>query len=326
MTIHYCMGTGRLFEPLYRLETQPHPLEAELLATPALRRLKLLHHYGAGSLCTPVVHSRLEHTMGVWALTAHFFPRDLELRLAALLHDAGHLPFSHAVEKPLGVSHHALTEAIIAEGEVARLLRKYGFRPERIIDLLGQDTPLTSRTTQLGLDHMDSFLRDTEAAGLSRMAPADIVRRARIHGCGVSTDEPAALALMDAILADHRLFLSPLLLAMDAFLAEAALAHAQAVPDFASAISAMTDYELLAALESSPVQAARDKFRVLVRQPHRIRTSGVPFDGSFRVEVRKVYDKLPWIDGKPAGESTPRATEMLAQLHKLVTAYHIGLN
>jgi hypothetical protein len=50
-----------------------------------------------------MTHTRFTHTLGVFTLVAHLCPTDSGLRLIALLHDVGHIPFSHSVERALGL-------------------------------------------------------------------------------------------------------------------------------------------------------------------------------------------------------------------------------
>ncbi|MCS7463957.1 hypothetical protein N0M98_28000 [Paenibacillus doosanensis] len=73
--------------PLYRMRARADDCEAALFRSAPVRRLKHLHHFGAGALFCPVTHSRYEHTVGVWALVRHFFPEHRELRAAAIVHD-----------------------------------------------------------------------------------------------------------------------------------------------------------------------------------------------------------------------------------------------
>ncbi|MFC6602514.1 HD domain-containing protein [Ectobacillus funiculus] len=95
----FCQET--VYDPLYRHEIKALPHELELFQSKTLRRLKFLSHYGTASLYSPIMHSRLDHTIGVWSVIARFFPNDKELRLAALLHDIGHLPFLMLLKKHL---------------------------------------------------------------------------------------------------------------------------------------------------------------------------------------------------------------------------------
>ncbi|WP_249315740.1 HD domain-containing protein [Bacillus sp. FJAT-49711] len=120
--------------------------------------MKQLAHFGAGSLVSPVVHSKFEHTVGVWKLTAFFYPEDISLRVAALLHDIGHLPFSHAVEETLGFNHHELTEQYILKDEISSILQKFKIDPQAIIKLLNGQSAITRVGNILGINHLDIFM------------------------------------------------------------------------------------------------------------------------------------------------------------------------
>ncbi|WP_172194342.1 HD domain-containing protein [Saccharibacillus qingshengii] len=100
-----------LLDPLWGTATELSAVEAALLRTPALRRLHYVRHAGPAALHTQHTSTRLQHTLGVFALIAHFAPDWSELRAAALLHDVGHGPFSHALEGIGGFDHHRRSEA-----------------------------------------------------------------------------------------------------------------------------------------------------------------------------------------------------------------------
>lgn len=83
--------------------------ECALLDTPALQRLRGIRQLAMASLVYPgAVHSRFDHTLGVLHIAGQMCDR-LEIddryaptiRLAALLHDVGHGPFSHVSESVL---------------------------------------------------------------------------------------------------------------------------------------------------------------------------------------------------------------------------------
>jgi HD superfamily phosphohydrolase len=61
-----------LWEPLWQLGLKLRPVERALLTCAPLRRLHFVHHGGGACLSTYHTHSRLQHTLGVFSLIAHF--------------------------------------------------------------------------------------------------------------------------------------------------------------------------------------------------------------------------------------------------------------
>ena len=82
------------------------PKERKIVDTPIFQRLRRLKQLALASLVYPgAVHSRFEHSLGAFHIAREVSKRlltsdsDRELvRLAALLHDIGHGPFSHVSE------------------------------------------------------------------------------------------------------------------------------------------------------------------------------------------------------------------------------------
>jgi hypothetical protein len=122
------------------------PLALALLETPVVQRLRYVRQLGLAFLVYPgATHSRFEHALGAWHLAgmamrlldergalAGISLRDQQVvRAAALLHDVGHYPFSHALEE-IGVTDHE---------EVARPLITEGIIGERLRDALGASAP-----------------------------------------------------------------------------------------------------------------------------------------------------------------------------------------
>ncbi|MCP8970866.1 HD domain-containing protein [Ectobacillus ponti] len=313
-----------VYDPLYRHEVKALPHEMELFQSKTLRRLKFLSHYGTASLYSSIMHSRLDHTIGVWSIIARFFPQDKELRLAALLHDIGHLPFSHAVEKTLGFNHHANTERMIREGEVNRILRKYGYNGERIIALLNSDTPLTNQTKFLGTDHFDSFLRDAYLVGSTTKKPGELLDAVRFNGNYIETDLETGLHILDAMVADHVSFLNPHAIAIDGLLSQAVLAYARYHEVELSFIEPLTNYELLYHLQTSECPYVSELVNVILWEPHRIAISEEAREGALQVDVKKVYDKEVLVGGKEITLWSAEAVCKLEQVRALQKSYYIS--
>ena len=96
------------------------PLALALIDTPVFQRLRYVRQLGHAFLVYPgATHSRFEHAVGAYHLSGvalrlldergalEHVERDEppSVRAAALLHDVGHYPFSHALEE-IGVLHH----------------------------------------------------------------------------------------------------------------------------------------------------------------------------------------------------------------------------
>ncbi len=105
------------------------------------------------------------------------------LRLAALCHDLGHLPFSHAAEADLlpdGITHEDLSRKVIESDEMKSLWQEFNIPGEAVAKLaVGPNhypEPLTEWETLLseiitgdafGADRMDYLLRDAYHAGVA---------------------------------------------------------------------------------------------------------------------------------------------------------------
>lgn len=156
------------------------------LDTPAVQRLRYIRQVGHSFLVYPgATHSRFEHALGAYHLTRRALAALEELgeigpatqedclavRMAALLHDIGHYPFSHALEEAGFPSHEVLGVAKLSEGELG----------ERLIQIGGKEFPAsigalisgTSRSPLQGLisgsidlDKVDYLSRDARMCGV----------------------------------------------------------------------------------------------------------------------------------------------------------------
>src|SRR5262247_2556850 len=90
------------------------PLSFELIDTPAFQRLRYVRQLGLAFLVYPgATHTRFEHALGTYHLARRSLAMLEEsealatiaddepaiIAAAALLHDLGHYPFSHALEE-----------------------------------------------------------------------------------------------------------------------------------------------------------------------------------------------------------------------------------
>ena len=164
-----------------------------LLDTAAMRRLARVSQLGLVALVYPgAVHSRLEHSLGVYRRALEFLARlkhdprfvaeideadAAAFLVAALVHDIGHWPFCHPIED-VGLArfprHETLVHDILARGEPAAVLTEsWGLDPSRVAALImGTATDPAGRILHsllsgpIDVDKMDYLGRDSLHAGV----------------------------------------------------------------------------------------------------------------------------------------------------------------
>jgi HD superfamily phosphohydrolase len=183
--------------------------EKDIISQPAFQRLRRIRQLAwTDQLYPGAMHTRFEHSLGVMQTASLLYQaivgrssfvlkedlgytdvgldRDHQLiRLAALLHDVGHSPFSHASEglfpaQPNGKKFkHEQYSAAIVRTELRDVIENhplnanYGFKAEDVAALLEGNTLAKQRVfwrelidDQMDADRMDYLLRDSYHAGV----------------------------------------------------------------------------------------------------------------------------------------------------------------
>ncbi len=182
-------GRGRPFEVVRDPLWDNIRLDGAALAaldTPAVQRLRYVRQVGHAFLVYPgATHTRFEHALGAYHLAREAIailrergeldgvpePDLVAVPLAALLHDIGHYPFSHALEEAGFLSHEALGAARLHQGALAEVLEAQGVPglAERIGTLIrGRSaSPLQGLISgSLDLDKIDYLSRDARMCGV----------------------------------------------------------------------------------------------------------------------------------------------------------------
>lgn len=188
-------------------------LEKKIIADPAFQRLRRVKQLGIADLVYPgAVHTRFEHSLGVMHLASLMYDTITQnknaknileerlgygtpayeryrqlIRLAALLHDIGHPPFSHASENimPLkngheSYSHEDYTTIIIKNSNIKSIIESdsynssnYGITANDVAGLI-EKKPFPNKnlfwkvliSSQLDADRGDYLLRDSHHIGV----------------------------------------------------------------------------------------------------------------------------------------------------------------
>lgn len=296
------LGLGGVYrDPVWRVEVRLSPVERDLLGEWPLRRLAFFAHAGAAAITTVQTYSRLEHSLGVLALTAHFLPDDDLARVAALLHDVGHLPLSHTLEGLHGLDHHVLgAERVRA---LAPLLTAHGVDVDHLVAVVSghQPSALSNDDGVLTLDHLDSFIRSAHARGYTAEPPPATLTRLRLTQGKVDTDMAAAGELARLVVDEARRHCSTAnMLAVGAVRWLVERATGGWTTTQVAALAQLTDDELWTLLLTSPTTAAaatslrRDPAAWQLHQTPPERGPSAP------IAVRRLYVTQPLVDGAPA--------------------------
>ena len=154
--------------------------ELKIIDTSIFQRLRRIRQLSGAHLIYPgAQHTRFEHSLGVMHIASMAgqalaekgvvsFDDIQNLRLAGLLHDIGHGPFSHLFEEIFEekrkISHEDLGRDIILKTEIGDIISKNGFDKKLITRLAFGDSKLQFMNEiisgVLSADMMDYLLRD----------------------------------------------------------------------------------------------------------------------------------------------------------------------
>ena len=181
--------------------------ERKVIDSPPLQRLRHIHQLAMTFLVYPgATHRRFEHSLGTMELASRVYDvitnpsnvkdevRDMfpdrerlrywrrVVRLAALCHDIGHLPFSHAAEHDLlpdDWSHERMSRQLILSDNLSGLFKEIGVEAEDVAKVAvgpkkAKDVPLPWVSIladiivgdAFGVDRMDYLLRDSLHVGV----------------------------------------------------------------------------------------------------------------------------------------------------------------
>jgi HD superfamily phosphohydrolase len=173
---------GFIKDPLYGYVAIT-PLEKDIIDTRVVQRLRRLRQLAGAEFVYPGAnHTRFEHSVGAMHLAGLMADNITEdeteiqaLRLAGLLHDVGHGPFSHIFEEILAKkdqNHEDITSWLIRNSELADIIRDGGFNPDDLSKLAIGKLEKKERLflnqvirSSVDVDKLDYIVRDSFHTG-----------------------------------------------------------------------------------------------------------------------------------------------------------------
>ncbi len=168
-------------DPVHGFITIDHPLLLDIIAHPYYQRLRRIYQMAFAHLVYPgAVHTRLHHSLGAYHLMSCALTEliskgfditpeeELGAKIAILLHDIGHGPFSHALENELIKNVHHETISLF----IMRVLNdEFNGNLRTAIDIFTDNYPKPFLhqliSGQLDVDRMDYLTRDSFFTGVA---------------------------------------------------------------------------------------------------------------------------------------------------------------
>jgi HD superfamily phosphohydrolase len=203
--------------------------EIDIVDSPQFQRLRRLRQLSAAHLTYPgAEHTRFHHSLGVMHVAGKIAQRFKgaglitakevqKLRLAGLLHDIGHGPFSHLFEEVLqkrNLNHEQMTTRIIKETILSDILRDNGLDPEEMSTLsIGQrenQKPYLNQVIagQFSADVLDYLPRDSYFTGVEygRVDIDRLVRSMDVVDGQLAVRDTALYVLEAMVIARYEMF------------------------------------------------------------------------------------------------------------------------
>lgn len=174
-------------DPVHKYIYVDNPIIWDLINTKEFQRLRRIRQLGTSYLTFHgAEHSRFSHSLGVYEITRKIisqfernqyedWPHDERLLslCAALLHDIGHGPFSHSIERAFHTHHEEWSgKIVLGDTEVRTVLSRVSSSfPQQVASVIGKTYPkevvVSLVTSQLDADRMDYLLRDAYFTGVN---------------------------------------------------------------------------------------------------------------------------------------------------------------
>ncbi|WP_338967611.1 HD domain-containing protein [Spiroplasma endosymbiont of Lonchoptera lutea] len=196
-----------------------------LINSKEFQRLRRILQLGGGQFVFPsAVHNRFSHSLGVYYLIDKIFRNSsfdnvsneekTLTKIAGLLHDLGHGPFSHSFEKVSPINHEQWTITIIQneQSQINQVLKAFNIDVQAVCQIIAKTHPnkilLSLVSSQLDCDRMDYLLRDSYHTGVEygNFDIDWIMENLRIINNEIVYDEKALFAIENYLLGRYHMY------------------------------------------------------------------------------------------------------------------------
>ena len=198
-------------DPVYGFITIDHPLILDIIAHSYYQRLRRIYQMAFAHLVYPgAVHSRLHHSLGAYHLMCNALSElkskgveitaeeELAAKIAILLHDIGHGPYSHTLEKELiSDVHHEAISLLIMQA----LNKQFNGQLQTAIDIFTNNYSKKFLyqliAGQVDVDRMDYLTRDSFFTGVSEgvIGYDRIIKMLTVHNGQLMVEEKAIYSI-----------------------------------------------------------------------------------------------------------------------------------
>jgi uncharacterized protein len=209
-------------DPVYGFITFDDELIYKVLSHPWYQRLRRIHQMALAHLVYPgAVHTRLHHSMGAYHLMYQAltelkskgaeisFEEEQGAKIAILLHDIGHGPFSHALEHVLieEVHHEDITILIFEQ-----LNKEFNGALDTALSIFKGTYPKLFLhqliSSQLDVDRMDYLTRDSFYSGVSEgvISYDRIIKMMTVHNNEIVIEEKGVYSIEKFLVARRLMY------------------------------------------------------------------------------------------------------------------------
>ncbi len=209
-------------DPVYGFITIDDELIAQIIAHPFYQRLRRINQMALAHLVYPgAIHSRMHHSLGAYHLMRsalhELIGKGVDIseeeqqaaKIAILLHDIGHGPFSHALEHVIaeGMHHEDLSLLLIQE-----LNNHFEGKLQMALDIFTNNYPKKYLhqliSGQLDVDRMDYLTRDSFFTGVNEgvIGYDRIIKMLTIHQGELMVEEKGVYSIEKFLIARRLMY------------------------------------------------------------------------------------------------------------------------